>query len=91
MYSDSISSKVEGVLGRTYQPEFKNPAKPGVAMPVVGGEDKYRTTSLLSADCSSCVFSPNEEMNREESVVINYGSLDCTGGASSGNGIVCRK
>ncbi|NHW78243.1 hypothetical protein, partial [Escherichia coli] len=30
-----LSSKVEGVLGRTYQPDFKNPAKPGVAMPVV--------------------------------------------------------
>ncbi|KAJ1381670.1 Root cap [Sesbania bispinosa] len=37
-----LSSKVEGVLGRTYQPDFQNPAKPGVAMPVVGGEDKYR-------------------------------------------------
>ncbi|KAM1356637.1 hypothetical protein ACFX13_031462 [Malus domestica] len=32
-----LSSNVEGVLGRTYQPDFKNPAKPGVAMPVVGG------------------------------------------------------
>ncbi|KAJ8425325.1 hypothetical protein Cgig2_018942 [Carnegiea gigantea] len=53
-----LSSQVEGVLGRTYQPDFNNPAKPGVAMPVVGGEDKYRTSSLLSADCKSCLFSP---------------------------------
>ncbi|KAK4369134.1 hypothetical protein RND71_012926 [Anisodus tanguticus] len=30
-----LSTKVEGVLGRTYQPDFKNPAKLGVAMPVV--------------------------------------------------------
>lgn len=40
---------IEGVLGRTYQPDFQNPAKSGVAMPVVGGEDKYRITSLISA------------------------------------------
>lgn len=44
-----LSSRVEGVLGRTYQPDFQNPAKSGVAMPVVGGEDKYRITSLISA------------------------------------------
>ncbi|KAG2677917.1 hypothetical protein I3760_12G118700 [Carya illinoinensis] len=86
-----LSSKVEGVVGRTYQPDFENPAKPGVAMPVVGGEDKYRTTSLLSADCSSCAFSPSEVSEQKDSVVTEYGMLDCTGGASGGNGIVCRK
>ncbi|KAL3503263.1 hypothetical protein ACH5RR_037712 [Cinchona calisaya] len=86
-----LSSKVEGVLGRTYQPDFVNPAKPGVAMPVVGGEHKYRTTSLLSADCNACMFSPAEVLNREDSQVMNYGTLDCTGGSSSGYGIVCRK
>ncbi|KAA8523845.1 hypothetical protein F0562_010268 [Nyssa sinensis] len=86
-----LTSKVEGVLGRTYQPDFMNPAKPGVAMPVVGGEDKYRTPSLLSADCNSCVFSPESVLNREDSLAMNYGTLDCTSGATSGNGIVCRK
>jgi len=44
-----LSSRVEGVLGRTYQPDFQNPAKPGVAMLVVRGEDKYRTTLLISS------------------------------------------
>ncbi|XP_057955532.1 uncharacterized protein LOC131149257 [Malania oleifera] len=86
-----LSPKVEGVLGRTYQPNFKNPAKPGVAMPVVGGEDKYRTTSLLSADCSSCVFSRARNLDRVNSVVMEYGTLDCTGRATSGNGLVCKK
>ncbi|KAH7860050.1 hypothetical protein Vadar_008581 [Vaccinium darrowii] len=86
-----LSTKVEGVLGRTYQPDFKNPAKPGVAMPVVGGENKYRTASLVSADCGSCVFSPVGVHNKDESLVINFGTLDCTSGASTGNGIVCRK
>lgn len=91
-----LSSKVEGVLGRTYQPDFVNPAKPGVAMPIVGGEDKYRTTSLLFADCSSCIFSPNEakaedNLEHKDSMAMEYATLDCTNGASSGNGIVCRK
>ncbi|XP_009342433.1 uncharacterized protein LOC103934419 [Pyrus x bretschneideri] len=86
-----LSSNVEGVLGRTYQPDFKNPAKPGVAMPVVGGEHKYRTTSLVSADCAACVFTKSRKMDQTDSRVMNYGNLDCTGNSFSGNGIVCRK
>ncbi|XP_015953993.1 uncharacterized protein LOC107478366 [Arachis duranensis] len=85
-----LSHKVEGVLGRTYQPDFKNPAKPGVAMAVVGGEDRYRTSSLLSPDCGACVFSPKQPSERKTSV-LEYGLLDCTGVAKSGNGIVCRR
>ncbi|OMO80414.1 Root cap [Corchorus capsularis] len=86
-----LSAKVEGVLGRTYQPDFVNPAKPGVAMPVVGGEDKYRTSTLLSADCRSCMFSPAGALDQTESLLMDFTTLDCTGGASSGRGIVCRR
>ncbi|KAF8026166.1 hypothetical protein BT93_F2852 [Corymbia citriodora subsp. variegata] len=91
-----LSTKVEGVLGRTYQPNFVNPAKPGVAMPVMGGEDKYRTTSLLSADCKFCIFSLESALNQDNyslMMTTDYGTLDCTGNASvgSGNGIVCKK
>ena len=85
----SLSSKVEGVLGRTYQPDFENPAKPGVAMAVVGGEDKYRTPSLLSQECESCVFSQTQDA--ENSSALMEGTLDCTGNLSNGNGIVCKK
>ncbi|KAG1347152.1 hypothetical protein COCNU_06G009810 [Cocos nucifera] len=53
-----LSPDVEGVLGRTYHPNFKTTAKP-----VVGGEDKYRTSSLVSPDCKLCLFSP---------VTVNY-------------------
>ncbi|RXI03692.1 hypothetical protein DVH24_004344 [Malus domestica] len=73
-----LSSNVEGVLGRTYQPDFKNPAKPGVAMPVVGGEDKYRTTSLFSADCTACVFTQPGKLDQTDSRLMDYGMLDCT-------------
>ncbi|PKI51165.1 uncharacterized protein LOC116215975 [Punica granatum] len=54
-----LSPMVEGVLGRTYRPDFESPAKPGQRVPVLGGEDKYRTTSLFSADCAFCRFSPD--------------------------------
>lgn len=86
-----LSSKVEGILGRTYQPDFQNPAKLGVAMPVVGGEEKYRTTSLVSADCGVCLFDGAKEASEKINSVSEYGLLDCTGVANSGNGIVCRR
>ncbi|CAH8354980.1 unnamed protein product [Eruca vesicaria subsp. sativa] len=63
----NLSPKVDGILGRTYRPDFKNPAKPGVAMPVVGGEDSFRTSSLLSHDCKTCLFS--------EEVGVDSGSV----------------
>ncbi|KAJ4982247.1 hypothetical protein NE237_033084 [Protea cynaroides] len=84
-----LSSKVEGVLGKTYRPDFRNPAKPGVAMPIVGGEDKYRTSSLLSSDCANCVFSPTSGEAIKNSLVMDYGTLDCSHGGSGKNGIVC--
>ncbi|CAN6558050.1 unnamed protein product [Malus baccata var. baccata] len=88
----ALSTKVEGVLGRTYRPDFENPAKPGVAMPVLGGEDKYRTSSLLSADCVSCRFSAQESVTEEDrSAIVDYGTLDCTRRSSGGYGIVCKK
>ncbi|KAL5730089.1 hypothetical protein ACHQM5_002958 [Ranunculus cassubicifolius] len=89
-----LSTEVEGVLGKTYRPDFVNPAKAGVAMPVVGGEDKYRTSSLLSADCNACMFSPAGVVEAEakpNQLVMEYGTLDCGVGVGSGNGIVCRR
>lgn len=85
-----LSSKVEGVLGRTYRDDFENPAKAGVAMPVVGGEDTYRTPSLLSPNCAACVFShPNHKETTDVSADL-MGTLDCSK-FSYGLGIVCRK
>ncbi|KAL1801894.1 hypothetical protein ACET3Z_030541 [Daucus carota] len=87
-----LSPEVEGVLGRTYRPDFENPAaKPGVAMPVVGGEDKYKVSSLLSSDCRNCIFSPTTDATEKGALDIEYGTLDCTRGLSKGHGIVCRK
>ncbi|KAI9090932.1 hypothetical protein K1719_028417 [Acacia pycnantha] len=32
---NKLSSDVDGVLGRTYRPDFENSAKPGVTMPML--------------------------------------------------------
>ncbi|XP_021910998.1 uncharacterized protein LOC110824793 [Carica papaya] len=88
----NLSPKIDGVLGRTYKPDFENPAKPGVAMPVVGGEEKYKTKSLLSADCSTCIFLSEIKLSQEiNSINKEFETLDCTRGSSTGYGIVCKK
>lgn len=87
-----LSPDVEGVLGRTYRVDFQNPARPGVAMPVVGGEDKYRTTSLLETSCNACVYSGGSgNLDEVEPLLLNQNTVDCTGGSSSGVGIFCKK
>ncbi|TKY49057.1 Root cap [Spatholobus suberectus] len=87
----ALSPKVDGVLGRTYKLDFENPAKLGVAMPVVGGEDIYKNNSLLFLDCASCVFSQGSSVEKETTPkVMEYGTLDCTK-FSYGLGIICRK
>ncbi|KAL4554971.1 hypothetical protein LXL04_037581 [Taraxacum kok-saghyz] len=74
------------------QPDYKNPAKPGVAMAVVGGEDKYRTTSLLSSDCANCIYDSSNVGLEETKMIKEHGTLDCSAkGLFHGNGIVCKK
>lgn len=58
-----ISQEVEGVLGRTYRPDYISTVKRGVEMPVVGGADKYETTTLLSSDCKMCLFDMSRVAN----------------------------
>jgi len=87
-----LSPKVDGVLGRTYRDDFENPTKPGVAMLVVRGEDKHKTTSLLSPNCASCVFS-QQNLHKNEPTKVSaklMGTLDCSK-FSYGLGIVCKK
>ncbi|KAF3567863.1 hypothetical protein DY000_02018130 [Brassica cretica] len=56
-----LSELVEGVLGKTYRPDYVSTAKTGVPMPVMGGEDKYQTPSLFSPTCRLCRFKPQEQ------------------------------
>ncbi|CAM8885332.1 unnamed protein product [Rhodiola kirilowii] len=52
----SLTDQVEGVLGKTYRPDYVSPVKKGVEMPIMGGEDKYCTKSLHSTICKACKF-----------------------------------
>ncbi|ESR37837.1 hypothetical protein KPL70_024328 [Citrus sinensis] len=52
----NLSDLVEGVLGKTYRPDYVSPVKRGVPMPMMGGEDKYQTPSLYSPHCKACRF-----------------------------------
>eukprot|EP00253_Pinus_taeda_P001132 PITA_01132 len=88
----NLSPAVEGVLGQTYRPDFKNPVKVGVPMPIMGGEDKYGTSSLLSADCKLCVFKAEATSPRFESLLVEPTSgLDCTNKLGNGHGLVCNR
>ncbi|GMG98793.1 hypothetical protein Nepgr_000633 [Nepenthes gracilis] len=51
-----LTDSVDGILGKTYRPGFVSPVKRGVAMPIMGGEDKYQTKSLYSPFCKLCRF-----------------------------------
>ncbi len=52
----NITDLVEGVLGKTYRPNYVSPVKIGVPMPLMGGEDRYKTPSLYSPLCKVCKF-----------------------------------
>ncbi|MFS7915945.1 hypothetical protein Hanom_Chr02g00171331 [Helianthus anomalus] len=52
----NLSDEVEGILGKTYRPGYESPVKRGVAMPIMGGEDKYEVPKLTSAACNVCMF-----------------------------------
>ncbi|KAI3466150.1 hypothetical protein Pfo_022813 [Paulownia fortunei] len=79
-----LSHAVEGVLGRTYRPDYESPARLGLAMAVVGGEDKHKTTSLFAADCKKCVFSSMKDGNKRPILeTIDHGMMDCSDKLSS--------
>lgn len=64
----NLTESVEGVLGKTYRPGYVSPVKRGVPMPVMGGEDKYRTPSLFSPLCKLCRFQPQVGLTSAQGV-----------------------
>jgi hypothetical protein len=88
----SLSDNVDGVLGQTYRPGFKNPVKIGVPIPIMVGESKFKTSSLFSTDCLATKF--HHGANRPSSLVDQLSNLDfgghCTGSSTNG-GIICRR
>ncbi|KAG6548542.1 hypothetical protein Mapa_010030 [Marchantia paleacea] len=84
----NLSANVNGVLGQTYQPNYQSPAKVGVKMPVLGGEDRFVASGLLNADCKANQFSP-ESLGPVD--ILQPFTAECSSNDQSGSGIVCRR
>ncbi|GFY87760.1 late embryogenesis abundant (LEA) protein-like protein [Actinidia rufa] len=84
-----LSEKGEGVLG--HRARLTGPVERGVLMPVRGGEDEYKTTSLLSADCKYCIFAADGSGTVQ--LVLDSSSMtrDCTSRMINGWGFACRR
>lgn len=68
----NLTDFVEGVLGQTYRPGYVSPVKRGVAMPMMGGEDKYQTLSLYSTSCNLCSFKRPTGIASSEGLIAQY-------------------
>ena len=86
----NLSASVNGVLGQTYQPGFVNPVKRGVAMPIMGGADRYFTPALLSADCKMRQFTGTAVPAGFALPTVNA-KCGSNGLGDSGAGITCRR
>ncbi|KAH7865543.1 hypothetical protein Vadar_008014 [Vaccinium darrowii] len=90
-----LSESVEGVLGQTYRLDFQNPVKRGVAMPIMGGERNYLTSSLTSADCKKCIFSLSDQYDSSASNALSLeevtNTMKCSSMDNIGRGVVCRR
>ncbi|KAH7296639.1 hypothetical protein KP509_26G032000 [Ceratopteris richardii] len=84
----NLSSTVDGVLGQTYRSDFENPVKIGVPMPVMGGEDKFFSSSLFANDCKANKFKiPTETLKLQN---IRDISFECSSVHKDG-GIICKR
>lgn len=83
----NLSDTVDGILGQTYRRNYVSKTKVNVPMPVMGGLQKYLSSTLFATDCAVSRFGNN--VIRKESG-IQYPSLQCSSGMK-GNGIVCKR
>ena len=86
----SLSPTVSGVLGQTYGAEYRSTVKMGVAMPVMGGESSYVTSSLFAADCKVARFAASSSSSNDDQISMTS-ALNCDSGRGGGRGIVCRR
>uniref|UniRef100_A0A0C9QVW6 TSA: Wollemia nobilis Ref_Wollemi_Transcript_5020_1293 transcribed RNA sequence n=1 Tax=Wollemia nobilis TaxID=56998 RepID=A0A0C9QVW6_9CONI len=82
-----LSPRVTGVLGQTYAAGFRSPVKVGVAMPIMGGEDKFAVSHLFATDCKVARFGQGVG----EALGVEFPAVSCASGSAAGHGIVCRR
>ncbi|KAB1227276.1 hypothetical protein CJ030_MR1G029354 [Morella rubra] len=85
----TLSGQVNGVLGQTYASNYVSRAKMGVAMPVLGGQQEFSSSTLFATDCAVARFIGQfTEGNSLEN--LEYGNLNCSSGME-GPGVVCKR
>ncbi|CAM6101365.1 unnamed protein product [Calypogeia fissa] len=87
----NLSESVNGLLGQTYQPGYVSPAKVGVKMPILGGEDRFITTGLLNSDCKDSQFIPELLLLENVQTLLPFSSQCSSKGTGSRTGLVCRR
>ena len=89
----ALSEDVNGVLGQTYAQNYVSRVKMGVAMPVLGGDKEFATSSLFAADCEVARFN-GEFANKDNSSLnlqnLEFMNMNCDSGID-GRGVVCKR
>lgn len=84
----NLSDMVDGILGQTYRSNYVSKAKVNVPMPVMGGLEKYLSSSLFATNCGVSKF--GNSVIQKASAEIEYPDLKCNSGMK-GHGIVCKR
>lgn len=75
----NLSATAEGLLGSFYRHNLTKPSNYSELQPHVGAKERYRTNSLLSADCKLCLFKPKSSSKQHRtSVKTKCNTSDCT-------------
>ncbi|KAK3422160.1 uncharacterized protein LOC104455801 [Eucalyptus grandis] len=83
----NLTDFVDGVLGQTYRKNYVSKARADAVMPVMGGANKYATSSIFATDCLVSRFGqPLPATSNGHGLE----SLLCKSGIE-GSGMVCRK
>ncbi|MCO5591182.1 hypothetical protein L7F22_051975 [Adiantum nelumboides] len=85
----NLSSVVDGVLGQTYRPDFKNPVKIGTPMPIMGGENNFFSTSLFTNDCKANKFKNSRGTMEQQK--LGEKMFQCGSTTMEGGGVLCKR
>ncbi|CAO2143712.1 unnamed protein product [Urochloa humidicola] len=55
-FHGGLTGGVDGVLGQTYRPNYVSKVDITAKMPIMGGEEKYRSSGLFATDCAVSRF-----------------------------------
>lgn len=85
-----LSGEVNGVLGQTYATNYVSRVKMGVAVPVLGGDKEFASSSLFATDCEVARFNGQFDAKGDSLESAAYANLKC-GSDMAGEGVVCKR